>query len=461
MQPQKRTSQNLAASRRDFLRTTAGGAVGYWVAGGIAAKVSASPNEQLQIASFGVNGKGRSDVSNAAKFGTIYALCDCDRSFLELSAGANKVAKENTFTDFRELFDKLGDQIDVVTVSTPDHTHAVILAKALKAKKHCYGQKPLTHDIYEARKIQELARAAGPEVVTQMGNQGTALDAMRKAAYQVRAGQIGKVKEVHVWTNRPVWPQGEARGTEQPVPKELDWQSWIGPAPMRPYADGYHTFKWRGWWDFGTGALGDMACHTVNLPFMALNMRDPTAVEAETSSHDHDSYPAMSKIRFDFPAIGDRQAFTFHWYDGSNLPPKDLYADFETPDKDGKPRSVTTSGCLLVGDKATMYAAGDYADQGVFVNNDLELTEVDYPKPVGEPELGHVQEFYEAIADPKNKKTVSNFADYAGPLTETILLGNLAVWKQGPVKWDAKTLTPDDPSLMAIVKNEYREGYEL
>ena len=459
MHPTTAPPQKSTASRRDFLRYSAATGAGYWVAGGIAAKASASPNEQLQIACFGVSGKGRSDVSNAAKFGKIFSVCDVDRTFLDLSARTYKVADENKFTDFRELFDKLGDKIDVAVVSTPDHTHAVILAKALKAGKHCYGQKPLTHNIYEARTIQDLARKAG--VVTQMGNQGTALNAMRNAAHQVKAGQIGKVKEVHVWTNRPIWPQGEARGAEKPVPKELDWESWIGPAPMRPYADGYHTFKWRGWWDFGTGALGDMACHTVNLPFMALNMRDPTAVVAETSSHDHDSYPARSKIKFDFPAIGDRQAFTFHWYDGTNKPPKELYADFETPDEDGKPRSVTTSGCIIVGDKATMYAAGDYAEQGVFANNGVELTDVEHPKAPGDDqELGHVREFYEAIAD-KNKKTMSNFPDYAGPLTETILLGNLAVWKEGPVKWDAKNLTPDDPSLMAIVKNEYREGYEL
>ncbi|MCC6492982.1 MAG: Gfo/Idh/MocA family oxidoreductase [Pirellulales bacterium] len=454
MQPQKRHS-----SRRDFLRQSAATGVGFWVAGGLAGKVSASPNEQLQIASFGVNGKGRSDVSNAARFGKIFALCDADRSFLDLSARTYKVPKENTFTDYRELFDKLGDKFDVVTVSTPDHTHAVILAKALRAGKHCYGQKPLTHSIWEARTLQELARQAG--TVTQMGNQYTAFEPMRKAAYQIRGGQIGNVKEVHVWTNRPIWPQGEARGPEKEVPKELDWEAWIGPAPMRPYADGYHTFKWRGWWDFGTGALGDMACHTCNLPFMALNMRDPLSVEAETSGHNHDSYPAKSKIKFEFPSIGERQAFTFYWYDGTNLPPKDLYADFDKPNDKGEPWTLSTSGCLLVGDKATMYAAGDYAENGIFVNNGVELQDVDYPKPPGEPELGHVQEFYEAISDPKNKQATSNFADYAGPLTETILLGNLAVWKEGPVKWDAKTLTPDDPSLMKIVKPEYRSGYEL
>ncbi len=455
MQPQK-----LASSRRDFLRHSAGIGAGFWVAGGIVSRASASPNEQLQIACFGVNGKGKSDVENASKFGKIVAMCDADKTFLKLQAKGYDIPKESTFTDYRELFDKLGDKFDVCTVSTPDHNHAVILAKALKAGKHCYGQKPMTHSIWEARQIQEIARKAG--VVTQMGNQGTRLDAMRKAAHQVKAGQIGSVKEVHVWTNRPIWPQGEARGPEKPAPKDLNWESWIGPAPMRPFADGYHTFKWRGWWDFGTGALGDMACHTCNLPFMALNMRDPTAVEAETSGHDHDSYPRMSKIKFDFPALGGRPAFTFHWYDGTNMPPKDLYADFEKPGPDGKPRTVTTSGCLIVGDKATMYAAGDYAEAGVFANKGVELTKVDYPSTEGDDkELGHVREFYEAIADPKNKKTMSNFPDYAGPLTETILLGNLAVWKGGKVKWDAKTLTPDDPSLMAIVKPAYREGYSL
>ena len=187
---------------------------------------------------------------------------------------------------------------------------------------------------------------------------------MREAAYRLRTGQVGTVKEVHVWTNRPVWPQGEARGPEKPVPKELDWESWIGPAPMRPYADGYHTFKWRGWWDFGTGALGDMACHTCNLPFMGLNMRDPTAVVAETSGHDHDSYPTKSKIKFDFPELDGRAPFTFYWYDGTNLPPAELYADFVKPGKDGKPKSLNASGCLIVGDKCTMYAAGDYAERG-------------------------------------------------------------------------------------------------
>jgi predicted dehydrogenase len=449
------------ASRRDFLKTStlagAGVGIGFWVAGGTSVRASRSPNEQLQIAGIGINGKGRSDIKNASRFGKVVAVCDVDRTSLVPAAKIYKT--DHQYTDYRELLDRLGDQIDVVTVSTPDHNHAVIASKAMKMGKHVYCQKPLTHSIWEARQLSKIARDTG--VVTQMGNQWTAYAPMREAAYRVRAGQLGNVSEVHVWTNRPVWPQGEARPAPKPIPNELNWEAWLGPAPYRPYGEGYHTFKWRGWWDFGTGALGDMACHTCNLPFMALNMRDPTSVEAQTSGHNHDSYPAKSKIVFEFPALGDRAAFKLFWYDGTNLPPESLYRPFlQTKDKDGNLPQLSGSGCLMVGDKSTMYAAGDYAQDGIFYSGDVELLKVDYPKAPSEPELGHVQEFYEAIHD-RQKKAVSNFPDYAGPLTETILLGNLAVWKGGRVEWDAKTLTPDDPALKSIVRREYRYGYEV
>ena len=294
-----------------------------------------------------------------------------------------------------------------------------------------------------------------------MGNQFTAFEPMRQAAYQIRAGQLGKVSEVHVWTNRPVWPQGEARPEPKPIPNELNWEAWLGPAPYRPYGEGYHTFKWRGWWDFGTGALGDMACHTTNLPFMALNMRDPVSVEAETSGHNQDSYPEWSKIKFEFPELDGRAPFTLYWYDGTKLPPEELYSQFlQGAGSDGQPKKLNVSGCLIVGDKATMYAAGDYAEAGIELNTDDPWLEVDYPKPPGAPELGHVEEFYNGIHD-RSKKPVSNIVDYSGPLTETILLGNLAVWQPGKVEWDAATITPADASLTKIVKPEYRYGYEL
>lgn len=446
------------STRRQFLQNTAASGLGFWVAGGVHATESTSPNEKIQIASFGIQGKGLSDIRCASRYGKIYAVCDVDRSFLERSKAEHK------FTDFRELLDQMGDRIDAVTVSTPDHTHAVIASKAMKMGKHCYCQKPLTHSIYEARRLAEIARETG--VATQMGNQGTCLEAMREAAYQIRAGQIGTVSEVHVWTNRPIWPQGEDRAPEKPVPKSLDWESWIGPAPFRPYADGYHPFKWRGWWDFGTGALGDMACHTVNLPFMALDMRNPTSVEAESSGHNGDSYPEWSRIKFEFPELNGRAPFTFHWYDGSQLPPAELFDDIELEvevKRDGKTVKLKpyVSGCLLVGDKAKMYAAGDSADRGIEITGGVEPLKVDYPKPMGKPELGHFREWFRAIHDP-SQPAVSNFANYGGPLTETILLGNLAVWKGGRVEWDAKTLTPtNDSSLQRIVRREYRDGYEL
>jgi hypothetical protein len=250
------------------------------------------------------------------------------------------------------------------------------------------------------------------------------------------------------------------------VPENVDWESWIGPAPMRDYAEGdYHPFAWRGWWDFGTGSLGDMACHTCNLPFMALNMRNPTAVEASSSPNNQDSYPLTSKITFDFPELDGRPAFKLHWSDKSQLPPEDLYAGFLEGKKDaeGNPLQLAGSGCLIVGDECTMYAAGDYANEGIELSGGVEWLEVEYPKAEGadeDPEQAHVAEFYNAIRNP-NQPATGNIPDYSGPLTETILLGNLALWNGKRVEWDAATLTPSDASLNKIVRNPYRDGYDV
>jgi predicted dehydrogenase len=442
--------------RRRFLQTTAVAGLGYWVTGSVEAAASRSKNGKIQVGCIGVaGGKGGDDVSNMSHHGQIYALCDVDSSFLKGSAKKYKV--QHTFSDYREMLDKMGDRIDAVTVTVPDHNHAVMTAKAMKMGKHVYCQKPLTHSIWEARQIAEIARKTG--VVTQMGNQYTAFNDMRQAAYQIRAGQLGTVSEVHVWTDRPIWPQGENRAPSKPVPPTLNWEQWIGPAPFRPYADGYHTFKWRGWWDFGTGALGDMACHTCNLPFMALNMRDPVSVEAECSEHNRDSYPASSKIKFEFPELNGRAKFTLYWYDGGNTPPRDLFDKITLTVKDEKGKEIPPpwkSGVILVGDKAKMYAAGDYADKGIQIVGAKPM-EVDYPKNIG----GHEKEWFDAMHSRK-KKTTSNFPDYAGPLTETILLGNLAVYKRGRVEWDPRNLKPlNDPSLAKIVHPSFRDGYEV
>jgi predicted dehydrogenase len=437
-------------NRRDFLQSTAAAGAGFWVLGGVASAQSKSPNEKLQIGCVGVGGKGDSDVTNASRFGKIAALCDIDDKTL---AGKESVMKSgNTFNDYREMFDKMGDKLDVVVVSTPDHMHAVVAAAAMKSGKHVYCQKPMTRTIWEARRLGEIAKENN--VVTQMGNQYTAHNPMREAAHQVKAGNIGNVSEVHVWTNRPVWPQGGPRPSGQPAPENVHWDLWLGVAPKREFAPGaYHAFAWRGWWDFGTGALGDMACHTCNLPFMGLNMRDPVSVSAETSGHNGDSYPEWSTIVYEFPKLGDREAFTLYWYDGGKKPNNAMFSEVTMKNSDGSP-APSQSGVMLVGDKGKLYAAGDYAEQGIeFIG--VEPMKVEYPRS-----RGHEREFYDAIKD-RSKTPMSNFVDYAGPLTETILLGNLAVWSGKPVKWDAKTLTPGDPTLMKIVKPTYENGYEL
>ncbi len=454
------------STRRQFIKTSAVVTTGYFVAGTARAAESKSPNEQLQFACIGIGGKGASDSRNASRHGKIYAICDVDRQRLE--AAARGYRTEHTFTDFREMLDQLGDKVDAVTVSTPDHCHAPAAAKAMKMGKHCYCQKPLTHSIWEARKLGEIAREMG--VATQMGNQGTNNTEMRKAAYQIREGQVGPVTEVHIWTNRPVWPQGEPRPTPIAVPDTLDWQSWIGPAPFRPYGDGYHPFKWRGWWDFGTGALGDMACHTCNLPFMALNMRDPVSVQAVTSTHNGDSYPASSMIDYEFPELDGRPGFKMTWYDGGNRPAQELFEGIPpTVDGEGNPEPLpVASGVLIVGTKGRMYAAGDYADGGIQIVGEVPELDVEFPQPTppASREQGHVQEWINAIRD-RSQEAVSNFPNYAGPLTETILLGNLAVWNakdgQGDkIAWDAKALEcKSHPNLEKIVRREYRDGYEV
>ena len=265
-------------NRRQFLQTSTVAGIGFWVAGGVQAKESKSPNEKIAFASIGVGGKGSSDSDDANRFGNMVAICDVDENTLK--AGGRRFPKAKHYTDFRKLLGEMGKSIDAVTVSTPDHNHAAASLMAMRMGKHCFCQKPLTHTIYEARLMAKVAKQM--KVATQMGNQGTACDPLRKAAAIVQSGALGTVKEVHVWTNRPIWAQGGERPAPVACPAHLKWDLWLGTARKRPYALGYHPFSWRGWWDFGTGALGDMACHTVNMPYMALNLaiRSPSRPSA-------------------------------------------------------------------------------------------------------------------------------------------------------------------------------------
>jgi predicted dehydrogenase len=431
-------------NRREFLKTTAAAGVGFWVAGNALAddQKPRSPNEQINFACIGVGGKGASDSADAGKSGNVVAICDVDDKTLEKAAERFPGAKK--YNDFRKMLDEMGKSIDAVTVSTPDHCHAAASAMAMRMGKACFTQKPLTHTLYEARKLAEIAREK--KVATQMGNQGTANDTLRKAAALLRAGVVGNVKEVHVWTNRPIWPQGGDRPKEGEVPAHVHWDLWLGPAPYRPYANGYHPFAWRGWWDFGTGALGDMACHTLNMPFQGLDLRDPISVEAETSGHNKDSFPKWSVIRYEFAANGKRGPVTLYWYDGGKKPSQDLFPEGI---------KVSNTGCYVMGDKDNLFAPGDYCENGHRILGGSAEPEVEIVKS---PD--HFQEWVRAIRG--GEPAMSNFENYAGPLTETVLLGNLAVWAGKKVMWDAKNLKATNaPEVDEVIKTVYRDGYTL
>jgi predicted dehydrogenase len=462
--------------RRRFLQTSAAIGAGYWALGGIAPRESRAANEKIQFACVGVTGKGTEDSNDSGKAGDVIAICDVDDD--RRKSATARFPNAEQFFDYREMFAKLGDKIDAFTVSTPDHCHALIAAHGMRMGKHAFVQKPLTHTLYEARYLGKLA--AEKKLATQMGNQYTASSNLRRAAAIIKNGHIGTVKEVHVWTNRPVWDnQGTARPTEiVEVPASLHWKEWIGPAPMRPYHPSYHPFKWRGVWDFGTGALGDMACHTLNMPYHALDLRDPISVQATTSGHNKETYPAWSIINCQFGERNGRAPLTFMWYDGGKRPETPAYQKAEeialsrNDEKKAKNlKGTLRSGCFVLGDKGWLLAPGDYAGNGIY------MPEPELPKVEFEESPGHFVEWVNAIKG--QGQSMSNFANYAGPLAETVLLGNLAVWtaagdpknneeqvKNGvqgkKIDWDARNLVAKNaPEVAHIIKAEYHNGYKL
>jgi predicted dehydrogenase len=410
---------------------------------------SKSPNERLRFACIGVGGKGKADSADAARHGDIVAICDVDDGALG-KAAEKSFAKAAKYNDYRKMLDEIHKSIDGVTVSIPDHQHAVATALAMRLGKACYTQKPLTRTIWEARRLGEIARET--KVATQMGNQGTSFSPLRKTVAAIQAGVIGNVKEAHVWTDRPHWACGLPRPTGVPVPQGVNWELWLGPAPERPFSPAYHPHSWRGWWDFGSGALGDMACHTVNMPYMALELRDPTSVQATTSGHNRDSFPKSSVIAFEFPANGSRPGVKLVWYDGGNRPSADLFEG----------ETVSPTGVLLIGEKGKLFARGDYCEFAYKLLGGATDIKAEFQQSPG-----HFRELVNAMRGGPPAR--SNFPDYGGPLTETILLGNLAVWAAPEpdtpgkrVEWDAKNLKPTNaPELQSVVTPTYRAGYVL
>ncbi|MDA1214614.1 MAG: Gfo/Idh/MocA family oxidoreductase, partial [Planctomycetota bacterium] len=373
------------STRRDFIKTSTALGTAFWVGGNTAWTQPASPLEKLNFACIGVDGKGSSDSQDAGSHGNIIGLCDIDDNRMLKKAAQFPMAEK--FNDYAEMLDKLGDKIDAVTVSTPDHSHARASIMAMKLGKHCFCQKPLTWSVYEARKMREIA--AEMKVVTQMGNQGTADNGFRESVEIIQAGTIGAVNEVHVWTNRPIWPQGTGRPTDTPpVPSNVHWDLFLGPAAERPYHPAYHPFAWRGWIDFGTGALGDMACHTANMAVMALDLFDPLTVEAETSGIvDDETFPKDSQITFEFGERGDRPPVKMVWYDGGKLPPKELLFGEE----------ITSSGLLLIGEKGSLYTPNDYGAARLLLPKE-EFTDFKMPEPTLPRSPGHFTEWVVACS---------------------------------------------------------------
>jgi predicted dehydrogenase len=416
------------------------------------------PSETLNFAGIGVGGMGGGDINVLSKLGTnVVALCDVD----EARAGAFKAfPKARRYKDFRELIDREAAHIDAVTVGTPDHIHAVATMAAIRAGKHVYCQKPLTHTLHECRVVTEAARQAG--VATQMGNQGHATEGARLTNEWIQAGVIGEVREVHVWSDRAgrLWKQGIPRPTETvAVPPTLDWNLWLGPIRERPYHPSYCPVLWRGWWDFGTGAMGDMGCHIIDHPVWALNLGAPTHVESRTTldgsfladnQPNLETYPVAALIYYDFPARGALPPVRMTWYEGGLMPP----APAGMPEGERLP----DNGVLYVGSKGHMYHSS-HGGMPQLLPRELQEEAARVPKTMPRS-AGHYKEWVAACKG--GPAAVSNF-DYAGPMTEIALLGVLSLRAPGRrLAWDAANQKiANAPELNQYLHTEYRSGYSL
>jgi predicted dehydrogenase len=463
--PKRPSGTVVALSRRQFIRSTTFAAGAAALSGPFIVR-GQNLNSRIQVGVIGAGGKGSSDTDETAKAGgVIVGLCDVDKG--TLASRGEKYPNAKRYQDFRKMLTEMDKEIDAVIVATPDHMHAPASIMAMNMKKHCFTQKPLVHSVYEARRMREVAKKM--KVATQMGNQGSAGPGLRRAVEVIQAGVIGKPLELHVWSNRPIWPQGIERPTgEDAVPDTLDWDQWLGPAPWRPYKkDTYHTFKWRGWQDFGTGALGDMACHTVNMPFRALKLGYPNQIEAVSTGMNKETYARSSKIRFQFPAREGLPPLSFWWYDGkpdgsdTYRPHADLTGDIVA--KQGK---LPGSGCLIIGDKGRVFSPDDYGSQFfVRLKDEQQLIpskEHEAVKAVPESiprSPGHYVEWIEAIKG--GRPAYSNF-DIAAYLTEIILLGCVALRVGHKLDWDGPKMRATNCQEAAqYVKREYRQGWKL
>lgn len=434
-----------SVTRRDFLRHSAAAA---WFVGCSSSAVTwaapKSPNEKLNIAIVGCANKGGHNLDQLVTE-NIAVLCDVDSNYL--GAQGQRFANATKYSDYREMLDKEANRIDAVVVSTADHTHAPATAAAISLGKHVYCEKPLTHTVHEARVIAELA--AKHKVATQMGIQIHAGDNYRRVVELIQSGAIGPVSEVYNWCNKG-WSDGRF-GAKKPVPENLNWDAWLGPAKFRDYCDGIHPGNWRRFWEYGSGTFGDMACHVMDLPFWALGLKHPTSVVCKGPELHPDGAPAWVLCDYEFPAAKERPAIKFHWSDGGAH--HDLVKQTKGPD--GKSLAEWGLGILFVGEKGML--AADYGRALLLPTDKF----VDFKAPAKSvpDSVGHWKEWTTACKT--GSPTTCNF-EYAGALTETVLLGIVAFRSGEKVEWDAVNLkAKNSAKAQGFVTKEYRKGWEL
>jgi predicted dehydrogenase len=451
----KKIKYERSLSRREFLgRTTLAAAAITYIPGHVLGLNGALPaSERVNIAGIGIGGQGASDLDNM-KHHNIVALCDVDWGYADHVF--KTYPKAEKYFDYRKMLDERKD-IDAVVVATPDHLHAFASMYAIKLGKHVYCEKPLTHSIYEARMLTLAAREH--KVATQMGNQGQASEETRRLCEIVQDGAIGNVREAHIWTDRPsnglfkeYWAQGVERPKDTPpVPDTMHWDLWLGPAPERPYNPVYAPFKWRGWWDFGTGALGDIGCHAMDPVFRALKLGAPETVHAVSTRVNNETYPVSSIVYYQFPAKDNKPGIKLVWYDGGARPTR--------PDELEDGQTMGDNGRLLIGDKGKIL--------GTKLIPETRWKQYQQPPKTLPRSPGHYEEWLQACKDP-SKRAGSNF-DWAGPLTEAVLLGNVALrpalreeLTRTRLKWDSANMKITNlEEANQFVRREYRPGWTL
>ena len=478
-------------NRRNFIKQSSLAAAGFFIVPRhVIGKGYTAPSDKLNIAAIGAGGKGSSDLFNAYNNGVNNVVAFADVDWGKCQDSVKRFPNAQKYRDFRVMLEKSGKDIDAVTISTPDHFHAYAALACMEMGKHVYVQKPLTHNIAEARKLTETARKY--KVVTQMGNQGSSNPAQQVAVDWFDKGLIGTVHTVNIWTNRPVWPQGIPVPKDKPALPETmsaaDWDIWLGPASYVDYHPLYHPFKWRGWWNFGTGALGDIGCHTIDSPFRILGLGYPTEVECNvgavfikdwTPEHIPEVCPPTSHVQIKFPATKkNKSEVKMIWMDGGIRPMHpDLIPANEAISDDGG-----QNGIILHGTKGLM-TIGMYGNNPKIYLNSGEKIEMPpaAPNAPSLPEYGHQIYWTEACKagfNSKEHKALSSSFDYSGPMTETVLMGNLAIRsymhksknEKGDIDFHGRMKLLWDGINMKItnfdeanqfVTREYRNGWEL